>query len=73
MRDVKGMFSVQKMQQVESTFLSSASEVGEGNAFSHVCLSVCVSTRGSHVMITHDALDLTVQAPSQPMPAGHGT
>ena len=39
----------------------------EGNVFSRVCLSVCHSLhRGSHVTITLDALDLTIQWP-------HGT
>ena len=36
-------------------------ELSEGNVFSHVCLSVCLSHKESHVAITHDALDLTVQ------------
>ena len=35
--------------------------------FSHVCVSVYLSTRregGPHLTITHEELDLTVQAPS---------
>ena len=39
----------------------------EGNISSHVHLSVCMSvslsTRGSHVTITHNALDFTIQPP----------
>ena len=42
----------------------------EGNIFSRVCLSVILSGKVSHVTITHDALDLTVQ---DPHPSGHGT
>ena len=33
----------------------------EGNVFSPICLSFCPLEEGSHVAITHDALDLTVQ------------
>ena len=34
----------------------------EGNDFSRVCLSLCSPGEGgSHVAITHDALDLTIQ------------
>ena len=39
----------------------------EGNVFSHVCLSFCLRG-GSHVTITHDALDLTVQEPLHSWP-----
>ena len=70
---IKDWFATEEAASLINFLLSPASEVGEGNVFSHVCLSVCVSTRGSRVIITHDALDLTVQAPSQPMPPGHGT
>ena len=35
----------------------------KGNVFSRMCL-VCSWGRGSHVTITHDALELTVQGPS---------
>ena len=51
----------------------------EGNVFSRVVLSVCVFTGegGSHVTITHDALDLTLQIPPNlpcpPYPFPHGT
>ena len=34
----------------------------EWNVFSRLCLFVCPQG-GSHVIITHDALDLTVQGP----------
>ena len=52
--------------------LPPAYEVKGGNVFSRVCHSVsCHSVcphveGGSHVTITHDALDLTVKAPLQP-------
>ena len=38
-------------------------EFREGNVFSCVCLSFCLSTMGPNVTITYDALYLTVQAP----------
>ena len=38
----------------------------EGNVI-QVCLSVSLSTEGHHMTITHDALDLTVQALSVPL------
>ena len=44
----------------------------EGNVFSRVCPSVILSNKGSHVTITRDALDLTVQGQSHP-PFGHRT
>ena len=40
----------------------------EGNAFSHVCLSVILSGGCPHVTITHDALDLTIQGNPRPWP-----
>ena len=47
----------------------------EGNVFSSVCLSVILSTEegGSHVTITHGALDLTIQGPTGPCPDPHPT
>ena len=46
-----------------------------GNVFSHSCLSIILSTGGSHVIIIYDVLDLTVQLPTNPPPvlAYHGT
>ena len=41
----------------------SLTKLREGNVFSHVFLSVCLSTEGSNVTITHDELDLTAQVP----------
>ena len=36
-------------------------------------MSVCHAVHGGfHVTITHDALDLTIQGPPSPSPAGHG-
>ena len=35
----------------------------KGNVFSRVCLSTEVGMGGSHVTITHDALDLSLQGP----------
>ena len=49
---------VEHVSYIEYVFFR---ESGEGNAFSHVCLSVHM---GCHVTITHDALDLIVQGPS---------
>ena len=51
--------------------------IREGIAFSHVCLSFCLSSGGgSNVTIIHDALDLAVQdLPSNlcPSPFKHHT
>ena len=44
-------------------FLPPAKKLREGNVSSSVCLPFCSRGRGSHVTTTHDALDLTVQAP----------
>ena len=41
----------------------------ESNVFSLVCLSVCLSTGGSHVTITYDTSDLTVQGPQYRTPS----
>ena len=41
----------------------------QGNIFTGVCLSACLSLQvggGPHVTITHDVLDLTVQTPTLP-------
>ena len=42
----------------------------EGNVFTHVCLFV---QRGSHVTITHNALDLIVRLPHPALDIRHGT
>ena len=44
-------------------FITARQQRGKGYVFTHVCLSVILSTRGSHVTLTYDALDLTVQGP----------
>ena len=38
----------------------------DGNLFSLVCPSFCPGAGESHVTITHDALDLTIQGPPPP-------
>ena len=55
-----------------STFFP-PTKLREGNVFSRVSLSVCLST-GEDVTINHDALDLTVQGPPPPScTPRHGT
>ena len=39
----------------------------KGNAFSHLCLLVCLFTGVSHVTITQDALDFIKQRPTTPI------
>ena len=41
----------------------------EGNIFSRICLSVISVDKGSHVVITHDALKITIQRPLPPAAA----
>ena len=41
----------------------------EGNIFSRVCLSVISVGKGSHVVITHVALKITIQRPLPPAAA----
>ena len=41
-------------------------KLGEGNVFTHVCLSVHRG-KGLHLTIAHDALDFTLQAPTSDM------
>ena len=41
----------------------------EGNIFSRVCLSVISVDKGSHAVITHDALKITIQRPLPPATA----
>ena len=53
----------------KSTLFFPPTEWREGNVFSCVCLSVCLSTvKGSHMFITYDVLDLTVKPPPHPSP-----
>ena len=50
-------------------YYSLPTKLRKGNVFSRACLSVILPTGGSHVTITHNALDLTLQlAPPQPHP-----
>ena len=55
--------------QTCSNLLPPTNKVVRRNVFSRVCLSFCPTGGGGfHVTITHDALDLTVQAPATPLP-----
>ena len=55
-----------KLSDNLKSILPPADEVAERDVFSRVCMSISLSTVESHVTISHDALDLTIQVPPQP-------
>ena len=57
-----------------SNYYRPPKKLWEGNVLTGVCLSLCSGEGGPHAIITHDALDRTVQGPLvlPPLDMGHG-